>query len=313
MANFEQEELFKESLLYKVAWLYYIDEMTQKDIADMLSISRIKVIKMLEEARRRKIVQFHFSTYFRNKNDLETSLIEKYNLKDVLVVPWSVKENLAENLGQATAMYLNDFLQDGETIGVGYGVTIGAILKNLAKISNKQFSIISMTGGVMPYVQQIGSRIFNLQPYLIPAPLIVSKKEIADIISKEKAVKDIFELARTTKVVVTGIGGMTDNPTVLHSELLTEQEFTNLKSEGAVGDILMHFFDKRGELVDSDVESRIISTKLDDVKEKENIIAVAGGHSKLEAIHTALSLGFVNVLITDEATAESLLGGENFD
>ena len=44
----EKDKRYKDSLLYKVAWLYYIDGLTQKEIADRLSVSRIKIIKMLE-------------------------------------------------------------------------------------------------------------------------------------------------------------------------------------------------------------------------------------------------------------------------
>ena len=116
----EKDKRYKDSLLYKVAWLYYIDGLTQKEIADRLSVSRIKIIKMLEESRKKKIVRFHFSTVYRDKNKIEQQLIEKYNLKDVFVVPWSSNENLAEDLGQATAMYLNDLIKDNSFVGVGY-------------------------------------------------------------------------------------------------------------------------------------------------------------------------------------------------
>ncbi len=32
----EKDKRYKDSLLYKVAWLYYIDGLTQKEIADPL-------------------------------------------------------------------------------------------------------------------------------------------------------------------------------------------------------------------------------------------------------------------------------------
>ena len=66
----EKDKRYKDSLLYKVAWLYYIDGLTQKEIADRLSVSRIKIIKMLEESRKKKIVRFHFSTVYRDKNKI---------------------------------------------------------------------------------------------------------------------------------------------------------------------------------------------------------------------------------------------------
>lgn len=308
----EKDRRYKDSLLYKVAWLYYIDGLTQKEIAEKLSVSRMKIIKMLEESRKRKIVRFHFSTLYRNKNNTEKQLIEKYQLKDVFVVPWSSSENLPENLGQATAMYLNDLIQDDSLVGVGYGETMGAFLKNLSKMTDKNVSVVSMTGGVMPYIKQIGNGIIDLKHYLIPAPLIVSNKELAGAIMNEKAVSDIMDMTKETKVVVTSLGGMEENSTVLRTRLLTTERFKKLKSAGAIGDMLMHFIDKDGHLVDDEIEERIISTKLEDLKINDYIIAAAGGEEKLSIIHTAITHGLVNVLITDEVTAELLLGANEW-
>ena len=265
----EKDKRYKDSLLYKVAWLYYIDGLTQKEIADRLSVSRIKIIKMLEESRKKKIVRFHFSTVYRDKNKIEQQLIEKYNLKDVFVVPWSSNENLAEDLGQATAMYINDLIKDDSFVGVGYGETMG---------------------------------------YLIPAPLVVGSKELTEAILKEKSVNDIVEMTEKINVVVSSLGGMKEDSTIIKSGLLTQDKFNILKNKGAVGDMLMHFIDEDGNLVDDEIEDRIISTKLEKIKNNDYIIVAAGGDAKLPIIHTAITHGFVNVLITDENTAELLLG-----
>ena len=304
----EKDKRYKDSLLYKVAWLYYIDGLTQKEIADRLSVSRIKIIKMLEESRQKKIVRFHFSTVYRDKNKIEQQLIKKYHLKDVFVVPWSSNENLAEDLGQATAMYLNDLIKDDAFVGVGYGETMGAFLRHLSGLTDKNLSVISMTGGVMPYIRQIGNGIIDIKHYLIPAPLVVGSKELTEAILKEKSVSDIVEMTEKINVVVSSLGGMQEHSTILKSGLLTPEKFESLKSKGAVGDMLMHFMDEDGNLVDDEIEDRIISTKLDKLKNYDYIIVAAGGDSKLPIIHTAITHGFVNVLITDENTAELLLG-----
>ena len=76
---------------------------------------------------------------------------------------------------------------------------------------------------------------------------------------------------------------------------------------GAVGDILSHFMDKNGDLVAMDQEDRLMSTSLEDLRKLENVVGVAGGPSKLDAILAALRGGYLDVLITDEETARSLL------
>ena len=223
-------------------------------------------------------------------------------------MPWSSNENLAEDLGQATAMYLNDLIKDDAFVGVGYGETMGAFLRHLSGLTDKNLSVISMTGGVMPYIRQIGNGIIDIKHYLIPAPLVVGSKELTEAILKEKSVSDIVEMTEKINVVVSSLGGMQEHSTILKSGLLTPEKFESLKSKGAVGDMLMHFMDEDGNLVDDEIEDRIISTKLDKLKNYDYIIVAAGGDAKLPIIHTAITHGFVNVLITDENTAELLLG-----
>ena len=304
----DKEKQYRDSLLYKVAWLYYINGLTQQEIASQLSLSRIKVIKMLEEARQRKIVRFYFSSVYRDKNEVEQQLIEKYNLKDSFVVPWCSNNNLAENLGQATAMYLNDLIKEKTYVGVGYGETMSAFLRHLSGITNKSLSVISMTGGVMPYISQIGNGSIDIKHYLLPVPLVLSDKKLAELMIKEKSVSDVINMIEKVNIVVSSLGSMEENSTILKTGLLSTDKYNVLKDKGAVGDMLMHFIDKNGNLVDDEIEDRIISTKLDKIQDCDYVIVAAGGEDKLQIIHTAITHGLVNVLITDENTAKFLLG-----
>ena len=304
----EKEKQYRDSLLYKIAWLYYIDGLTQKEIATRLSVSRIKIIKMLEESRQKKIVRFYFSSIYREKNEVEQQLIKKYNLRDVFVVPWSSKNNLSENLGQATAMYLNDLIKEDAYVGVGYGETMSAFLRHLSGLTKKNLSVISMTGGVMPYISQIDNGSIDIRHYLLPVPLVLSDKKLAEAMIKEKSVSDVINMIKKVNVVVSSLGSMEENSTILKTGLITKEKYTLLKRKGAVGDMLMHFIDSNGNLVDDEIEERIISTKLETIRENDYVIVAAGGEDKFQIIHTAITHGLVNVLITDENTAEFLLG-----
>ena len=49
---------YEESLMVKAAWYYYFENMTQQAIAERLSVSRMRVIRLLENARQTGIIQF---------------------------------------------------------------------------------------------------------------------------------------------------------------------------------------------------------------------------------------------------------------
>ena len=51
----------------------------------------------------------------------------------------------------------------------------------------------------------------------------------------------------------------------------------------------------------------MISIDLEELRKKDRSILVAGGANKTTAIHTVLSSGYANALITDQHTAKKLL------
>ncbi|MEG0711971.1 MAG: sugar-binding domain-containing protein, partial [Niameybacter sp.] len=91
------------------------------------------------------------------------------------------------------------------------------------------------------------------------------------------------------------------------SKTLSKNDILYLGMNGAVGDILCHFIDVEGHLIHSPIEDRLISTPLEVLKTLPNVIGIAAGAQKVEAIRAALKGGYFNVFITDEATAKQLV------
>ena len=67
---------YEESLMVKAAWYYYFENMTQQAIADRLSISRMRVIKLLETARQHDfaLINLHGSP---GEDGLVQAMLEK--------------------------------------------------------------------------------------------------------------------------------------------------------------------------------------------------------------------------------------------
>lgn len=310
MDKMEMSSIYERSLLTKVVWMYYIEGMTQKSIADAIGVSRLKVIKMLEEARSENLIQFKIPVADREKIEIEQALTKHYQLKDVFIVPTDDQDNINESIAQAAAMYINDMISDNAYINMGYGDTLGRVLNNLANISDKRLSIISMTGGVAPYLPNNKSHIFNAQLYLLPSPLLMSSAQTAKNILLEEPIKEIMEMTNLANISVVGIGGMDDEATIIKSDILGKKDFIKLEMKGAVGDVLMHFIDKDGQLVTSDIEEKLVGIGLEKVKSFDNVIGVAAGKNKISAIRAALKGGYINTLVTDEKTAKELIKEE---
>ena len=239
---------------------------------------------------------------------VERELAAAYGLKDVFVVPSVPDGDLNETIAKAAAMYISGRLTDNCFINMGYGDTPSRVLNNLATMTERPISCVSLTGGVNYYLPNTRSNIFNIKLYLIPAPLLASTKEMVAAMRNEESVMEISRMVKLSSMTVVGIGGMQDDATILRSNILTKNDFLYLEMQGAVGDVLSHFLDKDGNPVETDIEDRLISTPLATLKELENVIGVAAGSHKVDAIRAVLRGKYLDVLITDEATALQLLG-----
>ncbi len=298
---------YEESLMIKTSWYYYFENMTQQQIADVLGVSRLRVIKLLEKARETGIIQFKLRQDGVDRIQLEKTLMERYGLKDVFVVPaMPGRTEINENIAKAAAMYVRDRLTENSFINIGYGDTPSRVLNNLATMAQEPISCVSLTGGVNYYLPDTRSNVFNAKLYLMPAPLLASSKEMADAMRQEASVQEISRMVRLATVSVIGIGPMHETATIIKSGILSRNDFLYLSMKGAVGDVLSHFINKDGELVESPVEDRLISTSLSTLRELKNVIGVAAGEAKVEAIRATLRGKYLDVLITDEPTATIL-------
>ncbi len=90
---------------------------------------------------------------------------------------------------------------------------------------------------------------------------------------------------------------------------MTMNELTFIKHQYAVGDILGQFYDQNGKIIDLPHHKKLIGTDLKSLRSL-NVIAVAAGEKKIDAIYGALKGKDITTLITDEATAISLLNME---
>lgn len=299
---------YEEILMVKTAWYYYIENYTQQKISELLGISRIRVIRLLEKARQNGIVSFRIRQDNNRRMQVEKSLITQFGLNDAFVIPvGSDASELNESLAQAAAMYIADRLSDNTFINMGYGDTPSRILNHLARSTEHPINAVSLTGGVSYYLPNTQSSVFNARLHLIPSPLLLGSPELVQVMFQEESVQRIQQMSRMAKMTVVGIGSMGANATIIQNGILTKADFLLLEMQGAVGDILSHFIDKDGNPIQSSVEQRLLSTPLQELRQMNNVIGVAGGEDKIDAIHAVLRGQYLDTLITDEVTAEALL------
>jgi lsr operon transcriptional repressor len=306
------EDIYAENMMIRVAWYYYKDNLTQNEIANLLDISRAKVVRLLEKARGEGIVQFHIKGHDRNCLEIEEEFKSVFAVKDAFIIPSPHKEKeISSSLSRAASQYLQNKLHENDIIGLGWGRAISKTVDFLSMEPSRNISVVTLTGGVNYYLQSRRSQDGGMENFqeihVIPAPFLASTEEMADSFLLEPSIKDILDLASLSKFNVVGIGGVYPDATIIQEEKMTVNELTFIKQQQAVGDVLGQFYDKNGRILDLPHHKRLIGTPLSKLKNAKNVIAVAGGKKKVEAIYGALKGEYVHIMITDEETAKSLL------
>ena len=139
---------YEESLMIKAAWYYYFEEMTQQHVAELMGITRMRVIKLLEKARQTGIIQFRLRKDGESRMQLERNLMSAFGLQDAFVIPAAIDRS-AVNAGvaEAASMYISERLTENSLINIGYGDTPSRILNNLATLAEQPLTCVSLTGG----------------------------------------------------------------------------------------------------------------------------------------------------------------------
>lgn len=307
-------------LISKISSLYYHQNLSQLEIANRLNLSRPKVSRLLKEARERGIVKITVVYSDESYVDLEAQIEKRYDLKEVIVVnvdKTSYLNNdqvLKSQIGNIAANYLHRVISSGEIIGVAWGTTLQAMVESLQPQPIENLHVVQLLGGVgMPeakaHAADLSRRIAQLfygKLTLLPAPGIVSNKESKKVFLADQSVQSAINLFPSVSKAVVGIGALSTN-SVLDNGVISKKIYKELIEKKAVGDISLRFFNKYGDKVESSLEEKLIGISLPEIKKVDNVIAIAGGNQKFEAILGALRSGYINVLITDSITAKRLI------
>lgn len=307
----------RRKLLFKIAKAYYEDGLTQEQIGKRLDLSRIKVSRLLRQAREEQIVQITVLPPPGSKADLERELAARYGLDEAIVVspPGQDQAAVVRELGPAAADCLVRSLQGHRVLALTWGTTLLSVVDSLPAQNWPEMKVVQMLGGLgQPEAEVYGADLvhrmaqaFGARPRLLSAPGIVTTKLVRDALLADPQISSTLALAARADIALVGIGRPTPNSVVMQAGILTEEEFEQLEARGAVGDIALRFFDANGSPVEHEINDRIIGLDLEQLRGIPRVIGVAGGEKKWGVVRAALRGELIHVLVTDEGTATRLL------
>ena len=302
-------------LRLRAAWMYFVEEMTQNEIALKLGVGRVTVVRLLAAARERNEVKISIGDRLAECVEAERLLESRFGIDEAIVVPLSARGADATGpIAAATGAYVSSLVRADMRIGVAWGRTLVSSLAFMSERTVENVTVVSLLGGIMKarkfnpaeFAWRFAS-LFQADCYLMTAPLVVDSAATRQTLIERCGLGDIFELAKSLDAVVLGAAGMGADATAHVSKFISNADRASLLKAGAVGDVLFNFFDSSGKLVDHPINERVMSVPLDIVKKVPVRVMAAGGASKVPALAAALKIIRPTVLITDEYTAKDVL------
>ncbi|GES48712.1 DNA-binding transcriptional regulator [Rhizobium sp. NBRC 114257] len=304
------------SLAVRAAWLHYAGGFTQSEVAKRLGVPSVKAHRLIARAVAEGVVKVTIDGDIVECVELEMQLSARFGLQYCEVAPDLGEDGFEfRALGQAGAGFLRREIESGnnKVIGLGHGRTLSSAVHHLSRVSAKDLRFVSLLGGLTrnyaanPYdvMHRIAEKT-GMQSHVMPVPFFANTREDRDVLLAQRGVKEVFDLANGADLKLVGLGTVDTDAQLVLSGMVEPKEIKEITAAGGVGEILGHFFDADGNILETTLTSRTLSASLPRMK-GERLVALSGGLPKVEAIRAVLKSRCLYGLITDEKTAQALL------
>jgi len=319
MASLNMSSL-NDDLRIRAAWLYYKEGMTQDQVARELGTTRTKVLRMLAAARQDGSVQVRIISKLSRSVELERELERKFGLERALIIPAPTNPDMVhEMVGMILGEYLTDSLRENMTIGLGWGRTLNYCLNAISPQQLAGLSIVSLLGGLTRVSRanpaelawRVGDRL-SAQSFLIAAPVFAPDEQTRRALLVHAGIDEVFRRAENLDMAVISVGDFSSTSIFKQYQLWEEKEIDSLQKTGAVGDVLFHAIDAEGQILDHEINRRVIAVHPHSLKSARKIVLASGGMSKSVCFPAAMKLLKPHVIVTDEELGESLLAGSSY-
>ncbi|MCP8617695.1 sugar-binding transcriptional regulator [Salirhabdus salicampi] len=301
-------------LMVKVCQLYFHEGLNQQEIARRCCISRPQVSRLISSAKFEGIVEVSIRNPFREETTIEKELMDHFHLRNAIIVDTNQGNDEAA-FAQAGGNYLQEVIQDGDTVGVMAGKTIAAFVNEINHISKKEVQFVPLVGGWGPegaywdanaYTYQLAKKAKG-KHWSLHAPAIVSSATMKATVMEEPQIRKVINIANHASVALVSVSEVSKEATLFSSTNMSEKDVYNIRREGGVASIGTSFLSKDGQEVGMSHSARLIGISGANLKNIPLVIGVAKGKAKVDAVLAALQGRWLHVLITDMVTAKELL------
>lgn len=299
----------------QIAKLYYIEQKTQQEIADMLFLSRSNVSRLLKICIEKQIVEFYINETTASGEDIASKLKEKFGLEKILIAPMQKDEESTQRaLGQMVANYMRKTVTSGMKLGVSTGSVLHYTANSLTNIPNIYVDVVQLVGSLhTKYDEFDGAEIakeiataFNGDAYIARVPYKVNSSDLKNMLVNEKNIKIHF--AKQIDMAFIAVESIKNSVDYLKKAgAIADEELHLLEREGAVCDVCGIHFNKYGSCCARQLSDKVIGIGYDRLKNIPKVMGISNSTKNADAMNACLKSGILNAIAISETEAYALL------
>jgi deoxyribonucleoside regulator len=311
-------------LALRAATLYYLDGLTQAEIASRLGVSRPTAGRLVARARAKGLVRIDVVVPSNLRDDLhadeERELEQRFGLTEAVVTGHGVdvgapgRPAAFASVGRAAAALLTRRIAEHDVLGFTWGPEQVAVATALSPGAASCRAVVQLDGAMSSATYQTGvefilsrcADVLRATTIRLPAPLYADPSTVASM-RTDSVISRTLEAGRRANVMLFGVGAVSTSTTLFEGSFLDTRMLDELVSLGAVGEIGGRFFDANGEPIDTELQQRAVSVPLEDIRACDKTILISSGTAKHHATLGALRGKLARLLVCDIDCARWLL------
>jgi len=308
---------YTDEQLILAARLYYLDELPQTRVAELVNVSQAKVSRMLALARERGIVRISVPEFEPRDLSLEAQLAGTFGIEAVVVrsITGLQSADLRRSVGYFAAPIVAGWLEAASTVALAGGRTMQALVEHLTPPARpRPIELVQAMGTIAsspgPYdAVELGvnlARRWRGTFERLNTPAILPDADTCARFLGLEQIQHVMERLAAADLVLVGVGTL-ENSVFAERGVIGNPGIAALRRAGAVGEILGRFYTTTGEECDSPYRERVVSLSLNGLRHVARRVGVVVGADRAHAILAAIRGGFLNALVIDEPGAKALL------
>ncbi|WP_268912302.1 sugar-binding transcriptional regulator [Lentilactobacillus sp. SPB1-3] len=310
----------KREQMLRLARLYYVEGVGQSQLAKQEGISKATVSRMLSLARENGFVTITVNDNLRDAKVLSRRLHEFFPTADFTVVSTSQNDRneILDKVASSVAKYLDGLVKSGDIIGFGGGESLSKVAAYLDDKKVRDVVVLSLMGMVTSpkyeiFTYETGFKLANAYQStanFLPLPVIFDNSSTKELVEKESLVRYLEKLGRLANIALISLDAIEDSPILNEMNYFDDEEKQEIR-DNSVGDILGHFIDDKGNIVNSKLEERLVTTPLSNLKHKEHSIVAVNKVETVPALIATLKAQYCNRVFIDQYSAQVLIDSQN--